>query len=131
MTDGRLSLALAVVAATMAFGAYAQTGHQGGHAEMQGAMQAMMPNSKDSPATQGYKSAHMNMMVNSPKEFTGDADLDFARQMIAHHRGGIEMAKVELQHGKDPKMRAAAQKIVDDQQKDIADLQAWIKAHGK
>jgi uncharacterized protein (DUF305 family) len=39
----------------------------------------------------------------------GNPDHDFATMMIPHHRGGIDMAKAELQYGKDPAMRKIAQ----------------------
>lgn len=84
---------------------------------MQGTMQSMMPTSSDSSSTKDYKSVHMKMMMNAPKDFSGDADVDFVRQMIVHHQGGIEMARVELQHGKDAKMRQTAAKIIADQQR--------------
>src|ERR1700677_3226631 len=49
----------------------------------------------------------------------GDPDHDFASMMIPHHQGAIEMAKVELLHGKDPVLRRLAQEIVTDQQLEI------------
>ncbi len=124
----------AVSAITMVVGtANSQTsGPSGQHGTgMQGAMQSMMPTNSDSGSTRDYKNVHMKMMMNAPKDFSGDADVDFARQMIVHHQGGIEMARVELQHGKDAKMRQTAEKIIADQQEEIGDLQAWLKARGK
>ena len=37
------------------------------------------------------------------------------------------MAKIELAHGKDAQVRKMAEKIVESQQKDIADMQQWLK----
>jgi uncharacterized protein (DUF305 family) len=55
-----------------------------------------------------------------------NADVGFVRGMIPHHQGAIEMAKVELKYGKDPEMRALAQKIIDTQQSEIQFMQQWL-----
>ena len=57
-------------------------------------------------------------MMNA--RFTGDPDRDFARMMIAHHQGAIDMALAELRYGKDKRLRRLAQQIVVDQQQEIA-----------
>lgn len=57
----------------------------------------------------------------------GNPDHDFATVMIPHHQGGIDMAKAELQYGKDPAMRKVAQDLINDQQGQINQLQVWIK----
>ena len=51
--------------------------------------------------------------------FIGKPDGDFARMMIPHHQGAIEMAKVELQFGTDPTLRRLAQEIIVTQQSEI------------
>jgi len=47
------------------------------------------------------------------------ADLDraFIRGMVPHHQAAIDMARVELQKGKDQRAKALAQSIIDDQQR--------------
>src|SRR5262249_54789067 len=60
---------------------------------------------------------------------SGNADLDFVRLMLPHHQGAIDMAKVQLLHGKDPQMRRLAQEIVTDQQLEIELMQRWLKEH--
>src|SRR5437868_12395293 len=52
--------------------------------------------------------------------FTGDADRDFARMMIPHHQGAIDMATAELRYGKDPRLKRLAQEIIVEQQQEIA-----------
>ena len=52
--------------------------------------------------------------------YTGDADRDFARMMIPHHQGAIDMALVELRYGKDPRLKRLAQEIIVTQQQEIA-----------
>jgi len=60
---------------------------------------------------------------------SGNTDADFVGLMIPHHQGAIDMAKVQLLHGKDPQMRRLAQEIITDQQLEIELMQRWLKAH--
>ncbi len=62
--------------------------------------------------------ARMHEGMNVP--FTGDADHDFARMMIPHHQGAIDMALVELRYGKDKRLKRLAQEIIVAQQQEIA-----------
>jgi uncharacterized protein (DUF305 family) len=75
------------------------------------------------------------MAVTMPAMMQGmmhkDPDVAFACSMIAHHQGAIDMAKVELEYGKDPTQRKLAEAVIKAQEGEIADMQAWLKAHGK
>ncbi len=57
---------------------------------------------------------------------TGNADKDFALMMIPHHEAAISMANDLLAHGKNPELKKMAQKIIDDQTKEIEDRKAWL-----
>ena len=57
-------------------------------------MKMMMPMNSDSTATKGYKQSMITMMSGMPA-YTGDADVDFMKQMKGHHQAAINMAKVE------------------------------------
>ncbi len=71
------------------------------------------------------------MMRDMDIPYGGVTDVDFVRGMIPHHQGAIDMAKVELKHGKDPAIRAMAEKIIADQEKEIAQMQDWLKKNAK
>lgn len=92
-------------------------------------MGMMMPMAKDSAATKGYKASMMNMMKSMPA-FTGDADIDFMKQMKGHHQAAIEMAKVVLANGKDAETKKLANEIIAAQEKEIAQIDAWLKKKG-
>lgn len=55
-------------------------------------------------------------------------DMAFARGMLPHHIGAVDMAKVQLQYGTDEEMRALAQSIINTQQGEIQLMQNWIAA---
>lgn len=55
-----------------------------------------------------------------------NADVEFASKMIPHHQAAVDMAKAELANGKDPEMRALAQKVISAQEAEIAKLKAWL-----
>ena len=92
---------------------------------MQG-MPMMMPGPNDSTATKGYKMAMMMQMHNMPKQYTGDADVDFMGQMRAHHQSAIDMAQVVLTEGKDTQVKKLAQDIITAQKKEIAEIDGWM-----
>ncbi|RYF72167.1 MAG: DUF305 domain-containing protein [Comamonadaceae bacterium] len=82
-----------------------------------------------SASTAAYETAAARMHTGMAIPYTGISDVDFARGMIPHHRGAIDMARVQLQHGKDPAMRKLAQEVIDAQEKEISFLQEWLRRH--
>ena len=86
-----------------------------------------------SGGSEGPMKMHMTMQESQKKmsemQMSGDADRDFAMMMREHHQHGIDMAKAEVESGKDPEMVKEAKKIIASQQKDIQKFDAWLKKH--
>jgi uncharacterized protein (DUF305 family) len=112
--------------------AFAQMSHDGMMMmDMEGMMKNMMPAEGDSDSTKAFKQADMDMMHGMSVEYTGNADVDFRTKMIPHHQGAIDMAKVALQFATDPSTKAMAEAIIAAQEKEIAEMQAWLAANKK
>lgn len=58
-----------------------------------------------------------------------DPDTAFAKGMLGHHRGTIDMASIELKYGTDTSMRELAQQIIDAQQAEINIMNKWLASH--
>ena len=90
------------------------------------------PMSKDHMQQSGTGSADMNQSKMSgmdgmqKMQMSGDTDKDFAMMMKMHHQRAVEMAQMELAHGKSPEMKAMSRKIIAAQKKEIADFDRWL-----
>lgn len=83
----------------------------------------------DTEATEAFREAATRMHADMGASYSGDVDLDFARGMVPHHQGAIDMARIELRHGRDPAMRSLAQTVVRTQNAEIALMLEWIARH--
>ena len=118
-------LALACAAAlAMPVVATAQTRETSAHLHAMPPAGSSMAVAPDLMATMHKMHAEMEAM-----KLSGDMDHDFAMMMRSHHQGAIEMAKVELGHGKDKQIRQMAQKMIAEQTKEIARLDKWMAQH--
>lgn len=57
---------------------------------------------------------------------SADVDRDFARMMIPHHQGAIDMAILELRFGKDERLRRLAQAIIIEQGQEITFMRSVL-----
>ena len=82
-------------------------------------------------AAESFTSLMMQAMERMHRDMSivpsGDPDRDFAAMMIPHHRGAVDMAKVELQFGKNPVLRRLAQGIVVEQLQEIEVMQRELR----
>lgn len=81
----------------------------------------MMMRSEDSPMT-------MNSMVSSLTNKSGDEfDTVFLSEMIEHHEGAVEMAKLAQKNAKHDELKQMADSIISAQTTEIDQMKAWQK----
>jgi uncharacterized protein (DUF305 family) len=69
------------------------------------------------------QSMHRQMMAAGG----GNISETWARKMIAHHQGAVDMSELLIRQGGDPEVLAMARKAAEDQRREIAHLQAMLR----
>ena len=122
-------IAFVIAAGAFAFAgatAHAQHSGHGGHA----GHSAAKPAASENAATKAFRAANDKMHKEMDIAFTGNADADFARGMIPHHQGAVDMAKIVLQYGSDPEIRKLAEEVVRTQEAEIKFMREWLAKRG-
>lgn len=71
--------------------------------------------------------ARMMQGMHAPG-YSGNADVDFLAMMIPHHAGAVDMARLVLQHGRDPATRRLAEEIIAGQSIEIEGMTRRLAA---
>ena len=80
----------------------------------------------DEGAVRDFKAVEA-AMKSRPATYTGNPDVDFRKHLIASRQAIIGMAEVTISHTADPETEALARKVIANQKRDIAEMDAWLK----
>jgi uncharacterized protein (DUF305 family) len=90
----------------------------------------LMPGGQ-SAAARGYAAAVDKMHAPMMKGIAdADPDAAFVKGMIPHHQSAIDMARVALQYAKDDQVKKWARDVIREQEREIGEMQTWLKKHG-
>jgi uncharacterized protein (DUF305 family) len=57
-------------------------------------------------------------------------DVRWAQLMTVHHRMAVDMARAELQQGRDPRVQALARQIIAEQSAELTRMAGWLRTWG-
>lgn len=82
------------------------------------------PSQEDTNTSMGNMS--MNEMTTDLKNKTGDEfDKAFIEDMIAHHEGAVDMAKLSAKNAKHEEVKNLSNDIISAQEKEITEMKQW------
>lgn len=123
-------LLIIALAASPLWAVHAQQGAVVTHGEHTGTSakaSAQAPSNAREALNQSMGRMHDDMMRGIAHD---DADVAFAAGMLAHHDGAVEMARIQLQYGKDPVMRQLAEEVIRAQEGEMILLKDWLAKRG-
>ncbi|MBJ7404299.1 MAG: DUF305 domain-containing protein [Bradyrhizobium sp.] len=80
-------------------------------------------------AMKAYMQSMEKMNADMQKGMDRDPTKAWAKMMIAHHQGAIDMSETVLKETKDPTIRKMAEKGMDEQKKEQRMLKEWLSKH--
>jgi uncharacterized protein (DUF305 family) len=119
-------LALALIFTFALTGCSRADNQPGANTEQNRMGKAMVRGMDSSDMPMAMKQCDQMMM-----QHMGDADQNYDQRFIdmmsRHHEGAIRMAQDALENTKRPEIKQFAQKVINDQQKEVKQLEAWRK----
>ena len=87
---------------------------------------------EDDPMDHGGSSTGMSEEDMDALEAAEGEEFDkmFAEMMIEHHSSAIEMANTVLEDGENSEVASLAEGIIEEQEKEIKDLEGWLQEWG-
>lgn len=85
----------------------------------------------DKPKPTPANNDSMSSMVQALKDKSGDEfDKEFISQMIVHHEGAVEMAKLAERQARHEEIKQLSKAIITAQEKEISDMKQWQTTWG-
>lgn len=91
---------------------------------------AMAGMDMSSPAPSGSSMSMADMTANLSGKAGDDFDKAFLSEMIAHHQGAVDMAKLASTQAKHQEVKDLANNIIAAQTSEIARMEQWQKSWG-
>jgi uncharacterized protein (DUF305 family) len=105
---------------------------QGGQGGMMGSTSGQGATGSVSPFAKEYIEAMAKMDAPMMMAITSDdPDLAFTCGMIPHHQGAVDMAKIQLKYGKDADAKKMAERVIKEQEGEIAELKTMAERLAK
>ncbi|HET6290592.1 MAG TPA: DUF305 domain-containing protein [Amycolatopsis sp.] len=86
--------------------------------------------SDEAPRSQTAPSGSSSMAHQSAVPFN-DADVAFARQALAHHQQGVDLASLAETRAENDQLKALAKRIIDTHEPEVARLSGLIETWGQ
>ncbi len=80
-------------------------------------------------ATIAYKEAGLQLQLAMGIAYTGNPDADFASLLLAYNKGTAALARIALEHGKDPEIQRIARQVLETSVRQEEQLNAWGSVH--
>jgi uncharacterized protein (DUF305 family) len=97
----------------------------------EGEVAAKMHQGDTGPSSQAFNGIAAKMHQGMAITFTGNADVDFMKDMIPLRQGAVDMAKTVLAFGTDPEVKKIAEGIVSAQEAEITSMKEWLRKQGQ